>query len=173
MPTIDMFASRLNKQLERYVSWKPDPFAEEINSFSIPWSHELIYAFPPFSLMGRLIQKVQQDKAEVLLVAPVWVTQNWYTALLHMLVRTPLIFKVTQGTLYIPQSTQVHPLVNSLHLMACRISGEPTKAETFRNSLLESSCRHGEKELRSNIPPISTSGFRSVIKSKQIIFKPL
>lgn len=173
MPVIDMFASRLNKQLDRYVSWKPDPFAEEIDSFSIKWSHELIYAFPPFSLLGRLIQKVQQDKAEVLLVAPVWITQNWYSVLLQMMISTPVIFKVVPGTLYIPQSNQVHPLVNSLHLMACRISGDHMKTETFQNSLPKYSWPHGKRLLRSNMPHTLINGFHSVIKGRQVVFKPL
>ncbi|KAK6169841.1 hypothetical protein SNE40_020818 [Patella caerulea] len=38
-PDIDMFASRLNKQINKYVAWKPDPQAFAIDAFSIPWSN--------------------------------------------------------------------------------------------------------------------------------------
>ena len=44
-----MFASRLNKQIDRFVSWRPDPDAVAVNGFSLNWSeYALIYAFVPF-----------------------------------------------------------------------------------------------------------------------------
>ena len=47
-PEIDMFASHLNKQLDKYVSWKRDPDALWINAFSSSWSNIYFFAFPPF-----------------------------------------------------------------------------------------------------------------------------
>lgn len=94
MPEIDMFASRLNKQLKRFVSWKPDPEAEAIDAFSVCWKDRYIYAFPPFSMIGRFLQKVVQDQADVLPVAPFWVTQNFYTAILEMITQDPFIIRV-------------------------------------------------------------------------------
>ncbi|WAQ94141.1 hypothetical protein MAR_006612 [Mya arenaria] len=35
LPEIDMFASRLNRQLDRFVSWEPDPDAEAVDAFSV------------------------------------------------------------------------------------------------------------------------------------------
>ena len=174
MPDIDMFASRLNKQVDCFVSWRPDPDAFAVDGFSLNWSnYALIYAFVPFSLIGRTIQKLRQDVAEMVLVAPVWLTQNWYPAVLELLIDNPRIFKVTGNTLTIPQSEKIHPLVNKLHLMACRLSGNPSKRENFRMRLPQSSWRLGDDPLRSNIPPISTGGFSSVIKGKLVDFKPL
>ena len=37
-PTIDVFASRLNKQVAFYASWKPDPEATW-DAFSISWNY--------------------------------------------------------------------------------------------------------------------------------------
>ncbi|XP_060600208.1 uncharacterized protein LOC132753725 [Ruditapes philippinarum] len=172
-PEVELFASRLNKQLPRYVSWKPDPEAEAVDAFSLNWKGKFIYAFPPFSLIGRLVQKVLLDEAEMVLVAPVWVTQNWYTTVLEMLIDIPLIIKVSRNTLRIPGLNKIHPLVNKLHLMACHISGNHSKAEIFRKSLSKSSWRHGDAPLRSNIHVTSTNGFFSVVKGKVIYFKPL
>ena len=53
-PKIDLFASRLNKQLPVLVSYTPDPEATYVNVFSLEWKIEF-YAFPPFSLIGRII----------------------------------------------------------------------------------------------------------------------
>ncbi|XP_068675354.1 uncharacterized protein [Montipora foliosa] len=37
-PEVDPFASRLNFQLDRYVSWKPDPGALAVDAFTLDWS---------------------------------------------------------------------------------------------------------------------------------------
>ena len=63
MPEVDMFASGLNKQIECFVSWTPDLEAVSVDAFSVSWRGKyLIYAFPPFSLMGQLLQKARQDQ---------------------------------------------------------------------------------------------------------------
>ena len=172
-PDIDMFASRLNFQVEQYVSWKPDPGAQFVDAFSLDWSGKYIYAFPPFSLVGRLIQKVRADAADMILVAPLWVTQNWFTAVLELLVEDPLILKVKPQTLVIPGLNKAHPLENKLHLMVCHISGVHSRAEIYRKSLLKFSWLPGENLLRSNINVTSKSGFFSVVKGKKIYFKLL
>ena len=77
-PDIDLFASRLNYQVPRYVSWKPDPGAEAVDAFSLDWNKLKFYAFPPFCLVGRCIQKIMQDKAQGILVVPNWTTQAWF-----------------------------------------------------------------------------------------------
>jgi hypothetical protein len=61
MPDVDLFASRLNTQLVRFVSWKLDPDAWFYNAFSQPWKGFIPYIFPPFSLLGKVLQKVQYD----------------------------------------------------------------------------------------------------------------
>jgi len=45
-PTIDLFASYQNKQLDNYVSWHPDPGSHAIDAFTIPWDNNFIYLYP-------------------------------------------------------------------------------------------------------------------------------
>ena len=168
-----MFASRLNKQVDKFVSWHPDPDAFAIDAFSVSWAEELIYAFPCFSLIERAVQKLRQDQGELILVAPVWLTQGWFTAVMELLIDKPRIFKVRPDTLSLQHSHKIHPLVNHLHLMACRLSGKRIKAETFRKTLLKSSCHHGEILQRNNIPRTLMDWFHTVIKGKSIQFLPL
>ena len=47
-PDIDLFASRLDAQVEDYVSWKPHPMAKFVDAFTIDWSQFFFYAYPPF-----------------------------------------------------------------------------------------------------------------------------
>ena len=56
-PHVDLFATRLNNKAERFYSWFPDPMAEQIDSFTVSWAGDLGYAFPPFGLVGRVLQK--------------------------------------------------------------------------------------------------------------------
>ena len=57
----DLFASRVNNQLSRYVAWEPDPYAVHIDSFTLDWSLVKGYIFPSFSLMHKILQKIELD----------------------------------------------------------------------------------------------------------------
>ena len=46
-PDIDLFASRINRQLKSYVSWHPEPEAMAVNAFSLTWNSKFFYMFPP------------------------------------------------------------------------------------------------------------------------------
>ena len=38
-PDIDLFASRIDRQLKKYVSWHPEPAAMAVNAFSLTWNN--------------------------------------------------------------------------------------------------------------------------------------
>ena len=61
--TIDLFAARHNTQLPRFYSFRPDPDAEAFDALAQNWKGEKPYAFPPFILIGRFLQKLKQDKS--------------------------------------------------------------------------------------------------------------
>ena len=88
-PSIDLFASRLNAQVPCYVSWKPDPEATYVGACSISWENHFFYAFPPFSLIPRCLQKIEMEKAEGIMIVPLWPTQPWYSQLLHLIIEAP------------------------------------------------------------------------------------
>ena len=56
--SIDLFASLLNRQVERYASWHPDPHAAIVDAFSVSWANEYFYAFPSFSLIPKCLEKI-------------------------------------------------------------------------------------------------------------------
>ena len=124
-PQLDCFASRLNTQLPDYVSFKPDPFAKFENAFSINWNFYKCYMFPPFSLIGRVLQKIRVDQAEVMIVVPHWPTQPWFTTFMEMLKRGPCILHPQNNMLLLPQTPgSVHPLAKNLKLMVGIVSGK-------------------------------------------------
>lgn len=59
-PDIDLFASRINYQLKPFVSYRPDPEAYAVDAFQLSWQNLSFYAFPPFCIVGRVLQKVQK-----------------------------------------------------------------------------------------------------------------
>ena len=117
-PDIDLFASRINKQLERYVSWKPDPEAEAVDAFCLNWSTKTYYIFPPFSMISKVAAKIRKDKASGILVIPDWPSQHWYP-LVKELSKDCIRFKPSRDNLLHPQeSCKEHPLAPKMTLLA-------------------------------------------------------
>jgi len=98
--TLDLFASRINAKSEKYCSRLPDQRATAIDEFSFEWSSYEYYAFPPFSIISRILQKVQHNETELLLlIAPLWPAQIWYPILIQMIVQPCLLLLVPQKIL--------------------------------------------------------------------------
>jgi hypothetical protein len=76
-PQVDWFASRVNAQLNRFYVWKPDRAAEGVDAFDFFWGDVNGYIFPPFVLIPRILRKVIEDKAAVILVHPDWPGALW------------------------------------------------------------------------------------------------
>ena len=89
VPEVDLFASRLNCQLTPFVSWKPEPGAWAVNAFSLCWTALKFYAFPPCSILGKVLAKVQQDGATGKWMTLFWSTQLWFPQLLELLIDHP------------------------------------------------------------------------------------
>ena len=64
----DLFAARHNSQMPCYFSFHQDPGALALHRTG---SSVQPYAFPPFSLIGRILQKLRQDRVwSLILIAP-------------------------------------------------------------------------------------------------------
>ena len=122
MPEIDLFASRLNYKIDTYVSWFPDPESTYIDAMKIKWSGRFIYAFPPFSMIWPVLNKILEDKVEkALIVIPRWPTQSWFTLAQRM--RISSTTTIPSGSLRLPGTKMRHPMAPKLKLMAFLCSG--------------------------------------------------
>ena len=90
-PEMDLFASKLSPQLPHYISWKTDPFSQGRDAFQISWAHKFVYAFPRFALIGRVLQKVNQNQFLMLITTPALPNQSWFPGLLKISVKNPLL----------------------------------------------------------------------------------
>ena len=121
-PEVDLFASRLNKQLPVFYSFRPDPEASSIDAFSTDWGDLYFYAFPPFICVGRALQKIQMDKATGIIVVPDWPNQCWYQELKSMTIND-ILLPPRDDMLTLPMdSTTKHPLKGKLSLRVALVS---------------------------------------------------
>ena len=124
LPEIDLFASRPNAKCQSYVSWDRDPEAFAIDAFTLSWKQFFFYAFPPFAILPRVLQKIAFDKASGILVVPYWKTQSWYPLFTSLLTKDPIV--LGPHTNMLNCSNRVHPMGSSLTLVAGVLSGNPS-----------------------------------------------
>ena len=75
-PNLDLFATRLNNRLPVFGSPMADPLAVDVDAMSMSWKGMFAYAFPPFVMLGRVLEKVLKDHpCEMILVTPKWPNQ--------------------------------------------------------------------------------------------------
>ena len=116
-PEIDLFASRINKQLDKYVSWHPDPDAIAIDAFTIKWDTSSYFIFPPFSVINKVISKIRHENATGILVVPDWPSQSWYPRAMSL---GKVVMKISprDNNLHSPQDINIHhPLAEQMHLL--------------------------------------------------------
>ena len=123
-PEVDIFASANNKKCEKYFSWTPDPQALVTDSFTVNWKNIFFYAFPPFILILRTLYKIQQERAEGIIVVPKWPNQPWYPLFLKLIISDVLEFKPSNNLLMSLCRKEHHPRVAHLSLIAAVVSGK-------------------------------------------------
>ena len=119
MPSVDLFANRLNFQLRKYVSPCPDPAALAVDALVCEWPQEVMYAFPPTALLARLTLRMrQQPNRRLLLVAPWFQGASWFPLLHSWTVTEPKLIPVTADLLSQPHWHHLHanPDRLALHL---------------------------------------------------------
>ena len=170
-PDIDLFSSRLNKQVDCYVSWFPDPKALTADAFSISWSNfNAPYIFAPFSLLPRILWKVEQEKVrKVLIVFPLWTTQSWYPKLLNLLISVPVQLPMCKDLLMLVHNGKFHPMnKRKLFLVALVISGNICQIEEFQKSLQRSSEIHGGRVPINSMNMHGNLGYCGVVNGRLI-----
>jgi hypothetical protein len=123
-PEIDWFASRENFQLSRYYAWySNDPAAEGIDAFAFDWSVCPGYIYPPFTLIPRILRKVAEDKASILLIHPDWPGALWSPELRRM-ARRSVLLPVSADLLRYPGHPGLRHPMKHLRLAASWLAGE-------------------------------------------------
>ena len=116
-PTVDLLVLRVSHHVAQFVAWKPDPYCTATDAILISWTQGHYYEFPPFYLILRVLNKIQQDQVHTItLITPCWQTQLWYPQVLRKLTRR-LIQIPSSTTLLLDPKGNPHPLVLNKALM--------------------------------------------------------
>ncbi|XP_067214193.1 uncharacterized protein [Linepithema humile] len=123
-PEIDLFASRINTKCKKFCAWDRDPEAVVSDAFTINWENLKFYAFPPFSIIGKVLQKIRNNKASGIVVVPLWNSQTWFPLFQKMSQGDWLCFEPNQYLLSSSFRNLPHPLARKLTLVAAKLSAK-------------------------------------------------
>nr|XP_025045344.1 uncharacterized protein LOC112547415 [Pelodiscus sinensis] len=125
-PTIDLFATELNLKCPNYCSRAGIGQHSLGDAFLLHWGMAVLYAFPPTVLIPRVLEKINVDKARVILLVPAWARQPWFSMLYQMSVKTPYPLPSLPNLLTQDNGSLSHPRPEVLHLTAWMLAGLPT-----------------------------------------------
>ena len=125
--TVDLFATSMNYRLPVYFSPLPDQMSAGTDAFLQKWDHLQAYAFPPFSIIRQVINKIRASQGlELTLIAPFWPQKEWFPDLLECLMEPPLRLPERRDLLKQPHFHRFHLALPGLSLHAWRLSsGSP------------------------------------------------
>ena len=120
-PDIDLMATRINTQLPRFLSYRPDPQAYAVDAFSWSWEEFRFYCFPPFACIPRIIQKVFNERVSGIFITPDWKNQLWYSQLRDITVHEMNLPHRLDQLILPSDTTKRHPMADRMHLKASLI----------------------------------------------------
>lgn len=109
-PDVDLFATRINKQFKKCIAYRCDPGAFAVDAFTMNRHSLNFYAFPPFSLITRVLQKIKMDKATGVIVVPNWPTRIWFSKLTRLLIAEPILLPTGKKILHLRQIRKLYIL---------------------------------------------------------------
>lgn len=124
-PEIDLFATLSNSKCEKYISRFPEKEAIEVDAFTVEWTDNFFYAFPPFALVLRTLEKIISEKACGILVVPDWPNQAWYPTFKSLVVGDP--FYIHGSNIFLPFDCRTSAVPRpSWSLIAAVVSSNPS-----------------------------------------------
>ncbi|XP_067398957.1 uncharacterized protein [Emydura macquarii macquarii] len=122
-PRLDLFATAENRKCPRFCSLRGREPGSLSDAFLIPWTGDLMYAFPPVPLLPQVLLKIKRDRADIILIAPAWPRQHWYSMLLDLSITEPIPLPRRCDLISQDHGRLLHPDLDSLHLTAWRLCG--------------------------------------------------
>ncbi len=98
----DLYASKDNSHCLNYYSKDMDALAHY-------WASLLLYAFLPIALIPQVITRIREHKHKVILEAPLWRNQHWFSELSQLLTTGPWPIPLRRDHLSQANRTMWHP----------------------------------------------------------------
>ena len=129
-PQVDMFATRYNCKLVRFVSPIPDPKAWSVDALTLSWENLDMYLFPPVSLMGKVVSKLSDHwYHRAILIAPGWPNMPWFWDLVELSAMVPLCLPHHPDLVTQPFNKARHRDLTSLNLHAWLLEPRPSRSK--------------------------------------------
>lgn len=129
------------------------------------------YANPPWNLVGRVLNRVRQQHATLVLIAPVWKSQPWYPSLLEVAIDFPVFLPIKRNLIF-PTHPECVPDVMP-QLANWLISGNSTKIRQFQKRSQSFSWHHGDKGFQGLTTHSFESGLAGAVNGTMIQFQDL
>ena len=102
---------------------------------NLSWHDIRFYAFSPFCVIPKVLQKLCRDRAKGVMVVPDWPNQPWFPLIAKMLINYPVLVSVRKNLLSLPQNPAEEHRLQKLRLIICELSGVASDAQGFWNKL--------------------------------------
>ncbi len=133
-PQIDLFASEENRQLEVYCSRHQECLVYGTGSLKMSWENVFGYAFPTLALIHVVLDKLEQSRNMIILIALKWPRKSWYPRLLKMSIQDPILLPWKHDLLTQNRGRLHHPQPDLFHLVAWKLSGNDSLMRNFRRT---------------------------------------
>ena len=140
---------------------------------SISWKGMFAYAFPPFRFLSQILQKVARESCKIILIAPAWPKQAWFTDLLRLSCARPLLLPLRVNLLSQLKGRIMHPNPENLHLHAWLLSGRESDRKVFLLEQPTTSLRLSDSLQRLSTMQSGQSSLIGVLDGKLILSKSL
>ena len=172
-PSIDLFASHRNHQLPVYCSRGADPQAFAVDALSVDWEGMTAYAFPPISLLTRVVTKIGREDCNVILIAPFWPKHLWFRPMVDLLAAKPRALPEVPDLLRMPGGEVPSLPLEHLQLAAWPLSGNVQRREAFHQKLLHSSPGADESLPSVRIVSVWLPTTHGAVKEVSLPLEPL
>ena len=172
-PNLDLFATYFNHKLPLYVSPILDNQAFTIDAFSMNWNHLHAYAFPPTILIPSVLNKKRQSQCRIVLIAPLWLQQTWFSEVLQLLVSGPVHLPLFPKLLTQAKGKFQHQNPPVLNLHICELSSNQLEIKNFHKTLQILSPNQDEHQLRRSMTRNGSYLPIGIIERRLIRSRPL
>jgi hypothetical protein len=153
--TIDWFATRQNTRLPRFASWAADEQATYVDALQNLGKPENGYANPPFSLIGKILQKIRKTGRDLTLIVPAWPSQHWWPLLLELLSDTPLILPQVPDLFSPPERVGALPSAGpGLGSFRMQDIGQVLQAQGISQEVIQTLCHRWAVSTHKNYDAI-------------------
>ncbi len=173
-PHLDLMATSLTTQLPTFVSPYPDPQAYAVDAMSCSWEGMDAYVFPPWAMIGEVLNRALHQSCVLTLVVPRWPNRAWFPLLLQLLIDNPVRLPQTSDLIRMPHNGLLYGQIHSSDLHACRLSANERRIRAFQAECpVESQQDSIERPLRTSMSRNGLSSCFGVTGGVLILSKPL